>query len=44
VPLPEHACMVRAGNDNELADVVLDQRVAAIGWAKMRNQGNRICT
>jgi restriction system protein len=32
---PTHAWMVRAGNDNELADIVQDEQVVAIGWVKM---------
>ena len=32
---PKHAWMVRAGNDNELADVVQGENVVAIGWMKL---------
>ena len=32
---PEHAWMVRAGNDTELADIVREENVVAIGWPKM---------
>ncbi len=32
---PQHAWMVRAGNDNELADIVQENDVVAIGWADM---------
>lgn len=32
---PKHAWMVRAGNDNELADIVQEEDVVAIGWDNM---------
>jgi restriction system protein len=32
---PKHAWMVRAGNDNELADLVEDKNAVAIGWSNM---------
>ena len=32
---PKHAWMVRAGNDNELADLVEGKKAVAIGWAEM---------
>jgi restriction system protein len=32
---PKHAWMVRAGNDNELADIVQEENVVAIGWVKL---------
>ena len=32
---PKHAWMVRAGNDNELADIVQEENVVAIGWSDM---------
>ena len=32
---PKHAWMVRAGNDNELADIVREENVVAIGWTEM---------
>lgn len=32
---PEHAWMVRAGDDNELADIVEQESVVAIGWRKV---------
>jgi restriction system protein len=34
---PKHAWMVRAGNDNELADLVEDKEAVAIGWSEMRD-------
>jgi len=33
--IPEHAWMVRAGNSNELADLVAEENAVAIGWAEM---------
>lgn len=33
--VPEHAWMVRAGNDNELAEEIGEKRVVAIGWDKI---------
>ena len=33
--MPKHAWMVRAGNDNELADLVEEKGAVAIGWTKM---------
>ena len=30
--VPKHAWMVRAGNDNELADLVQSENMVAIGW------------
>ena len=35
VTRPKHAWMVRAGNDNELADIVQEREVVAIGWENM---------
>ena len=32
---PKHAWMVRAGNDNELAEIVQEENVVAIGWENM---------
>lgn len=32
---PRHAWMVRAGNDNELADVVSERDLVAIGWPEV---------
>ena len=32
---PKHAWMVRAGNNNELADIVQEENVVAIGWDSM---------
>jgi restriction system protein len=32
---PKHAWMVRAGDNNELADVIEKNKAVAIGWAKM---------
>lgn len=32
---PKHAWMVRAGNDNELADIVQEENIVAIGWMKL---------
>lgn len=32
---PRHAWMVRAGNDNELADLVEEKNAVAIGWPEM---------
>lgn len=37
---PQHAWMVRAGNDNELADIVREENVVAIGWAKLGDVSN----
>lgn len=34
---PKHAWMVRAGNENELADLVEEKNAAAIGWPEMGN-------
>jgi predicted Mrr-cat superfamily restriction endonuclease len=35
MPKPEHAWMVRADNDNELADIVQQEKVIAIGCQGM---------
>ncbi len=35
MPKPAHAWMVRAGNDNELADIVEAKELVAIGWPEM---------
>ena len=32
---PEHAWMVRAGNDTELAYIVREEKVVAIVWSDM---------
>ena len=32
---PKHVWMVRAGNDNELADLIKEQSLVAIGWYDM---------
>ena len=32
---PEHVWMVRAGNDNELAELVKQKESVAIGWLEM---------
>jgi restriction system protein len=32
---PKHAWMVRAGDNNELADLVEDKHAVAIGWSEM---------
>jgi restriction system protein len=32
---PRHAWMVRAGNNNELADLVEEKHAVAIGWPEM---------
>ncbi len=32
---PKHAWMVRAGNDNELADIVQEENLVAIGWTQL---------
>ncbi|MBL7202063.1 MAG: restriction endonuclease [Anaerolineae bacterium] len=37
---PTHAWMVRAGNENELADVVEKESVVAIGWDKVGDISN----
>jgi restriction system protein len=37
---PEHAWMVRAGNDNELADIVQEENCVAIGWTEMGDLSN----
>ena len=34
---PKHAWMVRAGNENELADIVQEENVVAIGWDNMED-------
>lgn len=34
---PAHAWMVRAGNNNELADLVYGKNAVAIGWAELRD-------
>ena len=33
--IPKHAWMVRAGDDNELADILENKHAVAIGWAEM---------
>lgn len=35
MPKPQHAWMVRAGNDNFLADLVQERSAVAIGWPEM---------
>jgi len=40
VTKPKHAWMVRAGNDNELADLVEEKSAVAIGWTEMKNVSN----
>jgi restriction system protein len=37
---PKHAWMVRAGNENELADIVQEENVVAIGWDSMGDVSN----
>jgi restriction system protein len=37
---PKHAWMVRAGNNNELADQVEDKHAIAIGWSEMGDISN----
>ena len=32
---PKHVWMVRAGDDNELAGIVREENVVAIGWMEM---------
>jgi predicted Mrr-cat superfamily restriction endonuclease len=32
---PNHVWMVRTGNGNELADIVQEEQVVAIGWMEM---------
>mgnify|MGYP000474585314 CR=1 FL=1 len=32
---PKHAWMIRAGNENELADLVEERAAVAIGWPEM---------
>ena len=34
---PNHAWMIRTGDDNELADIIEDKSAVAIGWSKMEN-------
>ncbi|GAB4410092.1 MAG: restriction endonuclease [Anaerolineales bacterium] len=34
---PKHAWMVRAGNNNELADLVYNKNAVAVGWAPMQD-------
>jgi hypothetical protein len=35
VTKPRHAWMVRAGDNNELADLVEDRSAVAVGWNEM---------
>ena len=37
---PRHSWMVRAGDDNELAGIVEQENVIAIGWMEMGNVSN----
>ena len=37
---PKHAWMIRAGNDNELADIVQEENCVAIGWSDMGDLSN----
>ena len=34
---PKHAWMIRAGNENELADIVQEENIVTIGWDSLDN-------
>src|SRR5689334_1871657 len=40
MPKPKHAWMVRAGNDNVLAETIEQKNAIAIGWEEMQDLSN----